>query len=150
MKQGLRIATVVVAAMLAAPLVAGAAEQWHYELEQQLMSPYCPGRTLTDCTSPQAAELRQWIAGEEAKGRSREDVEKQLFLEFGEVILQAPKAQGFGLAAYVIPAIGVLAGAALVVVFLRRQKGTAVAPAPLAMAPDPDLDRLIDEELRRG
>jgi cytochrome c-type biogenesis protein CcmH/NrfF len=149
MKRGLRIAIVLLAAWLASPLVAGAAEQWHYELEQELMSPYCPGRTLTDCTSPQAAELRQWIAGEEAKGRSREDVEKQLFLEFGEVILQAPKAQGFGLAAYVIPAVGVALGAALVVIFLRRQQRTA-APAPVAVAPDPELDRLIDEELRRG
>jgi len=150
MKQALRIAIAIVAATLAAPLVASAAEQWHYDLEQRLMSPYCPGRTLTDCTSPQAAELRQWIAGEEAKGRSREDVEKQLFLEFGEVILQAPKAQGFGLAAYVIPAVGVTLGAALVVVFLRRQQGAATPPAPLSMAPDPDLDRRIDEELRRG
>jgi cytochrome c-type biogenesis protein CcmH len=149
MKQALRIAITLLAALLASPLVAGAAEQWHYDLEQELMSPYCPGRTLTDCTSPQAAELRQWIAGEEAKGRSREDVEKQLFLEFGEVILQAPKAQGFGLAAYVIPAVGVALGAALVVIFLRRQRRTAT-PAPVAMAPDPELDRLIDEELRRG
>jgi cytochrome c-type biogenesis protein CcmH/NrfF len=150
MMQGLRIAVALAAALLATPLVAGAAEEWHYDLEQHLMSPYCPGRTLTDCTSPQAAELRQWIAGEEAKGRSREDVEKQLFLEFGEVILQAPKAQGFGLAAYVIPAVGVALGAALVVVFLRRQQGAATPPAPLSMAPDPDLDRRIDEELRRG
>lgn len=149
MKRELRIAIALLAALLASPLVAGAAEQWHYALEQELMSPYCPGRTLTDCTSPQATELRKWIAGEEARGRSREDVEKQLFLEFGEVILQAPKAQGFGLAAYVIPAVGVALGAALVVIFLRRQQRTA-APAPVAMAPDPDLDRLIDEELRRG
>jgi len=150
MQQQLRIAIVFVAVMFAPPLVASAAEQWHYDLEQELMSPYCPGRTLTDCTSPQAAELRQWIAGEEAKGRSREDVEKQLFLEFGEVILQAPKAQGFGLAAYVIPAVGVALGAALVVIFLRRQQRTGVPAPPLAIAPDPDLDRLIDEELRRG
>lgn len=150
MKQ--RIPVAVVAVLLAvSPLAAGAAEEWHYDLEQHLMSPYCPGRTLTDCTSPQAAELRQWIAGEEAAGRSREDVEAQLFAQFGEVILQAPKAQGFGLAAYVIPAVGVVLGAAFVVIFLRRQQGgPATPPAPLSMAPDPDLDRLIDEELRRG
>lgn len=149
MKQALRIAIALLAVLLASPRVAGAAEAWHYDLEQHLMSPYCPGRTLTNCTSPQAAELRQWIAGEEAAGRSREDVEKQLFAQFGDVILQAPEAKGFGLAAYVIPAVGVALGAALVVVFLRRQQATAT-PAPLAMAPDPELDRLIDEELRRG
>lgn len=150
MKHAIRIAVAIVAVTIATPGAAGAAEQWHYDLEQHLMSPYCPGRTLTDCTSPQAAELRQWIAGEEASGRSREDVEKQLYLEFGEVILQAPKAQGFGLAAYVIPALAVAAGAAFVVIFLRRQQAGRPPPAPLSMASDPDLDRLIDEELRRG
>jgi cytochrome c-type biogenesis protein CcmH/NrfF len=144
----------VFAALLAcAPLAATATDvtqPWHYDLEQHLMSPYCPGRTLTDCTSPQAAELRAWIASQEQAGRTRADVESQLYLEFGEVILQAPRAEGFGLAAYGIPAIAVLLGASLVFVFLRRQSArAAAAPPPPAAGVDPELDRLIDEEMRR-
>lgn len=140
---------------LAAPLAAGAAdppqESWAYDLWNSLMSPYCPGRTLLDCTSSQAAELREWIAEQEKAGRSREDVERTLYLEFGDVILQAPKASGFGLAAYVIPALGFLAGGALVFVFLRRQSAArAAAPAAAAALPDPEIDRMIDEELKRG
>ena len=149
--------------LLAAGLIAGAlasqpafaaddaAQSWHYEMWNSLMSPYCPGRTLLDCPSGQATELREWIAEQEKAGRSREEVEAQLYTRFGDVILQAPKASGFGLAAYVIPVVGVAAGALVLVIFLRRQAGPArTAPAAVAAPPDPEIDRLIDEEMRRG
>jgi cytochrome c-type biogenesis protein CcmH len=128
-----------------------AAQSWHYDSWNSLMSPYCPGRSLLDCTSGQAAELRAWIAEQEKAGRRREDVEAQLYDQFGDVILQAPKASGFGLAAYVIPVVGVAAGALVLVIFLRRQAGSVQsAPAAVATPLDPELDRLIDEEMRRG
>lgn len=145
-------------ALALAPVAALAADEapgWHYDLEQHLMSPYCPGRTLTDCTSPQAAELRQWIVQQEEAGRSREEVEAQIYEQFGDVILQAPKAKGFGLAAYVIPAVGVVVGGAIVGIFLRRQslKAARAEAAPRYVsdpALDPELDRRIDEEMSRG
>lgn len=115
-----------------------------------MMSPYCPGRSLLDCPSGQATELREWIAEQEKLGRRREDVEAQLYEQFGDVILQAPKASGFGLAAYVTPVIGIAVGALVLVIFLRRQAARAhTAPAPVAIAVDPELDRLIDEEMSR-
>lgn len=145
----------LIAAALALPLAAGAEEpataSWSYDLSNSLMSPYCPGRTLIDCTSPQAAELREWIAEQEKAGVSREQVERTLYLEFGDAILQAPKPTGFGLAAYVIPAVALLAGGALVFVFLRRQAAArAPSVATKAALADPEIDRLIDEEMKRG
>jgi len=123
---------------------------WHYDMWNSMMSPYCPGRTLLDCPSGQATELRTWIADQEAAGRGREDVEAELYEQFGDVILQAPKATGFGLAAYLIPVVGVALGALVLVIFLRRQTAPAQpASAPVAIAPDPELDRLIDEEMAR-
>jgi cytochrome c-type biogenesis protein CcmH len=140
--------------LLATPAVAAAEEKpagsWHYDLSQHLMSPYCPGRTLVDCSSSQAAELREWIAAQEQAGVSREAVEQQLYQEFGDVILQAPKASGFGLAAYVIPAIGLLAGGAFVALFLRRQAAGVPVAASAAGPSDPELERRIDEEMRRS
>jgi cytochrome c-type biogenesis protein CcmH len=135
---------------VALPAVAADAESWHYDMWNSMMSPYCPGRSLLDCPSSQAAELREWIAEQETAGRRREDVEDQLYAQFGDVILQAPKATGFGLAAYVIPILGVIAGALVLVIFLRRQAAAAPrAPAAIAAPLDPDLDRLIDEEMQR-
>jgi cytochrome c-type biogenesis protein CcmH len=140
-------------ALLLVPLVAGAADPpkqgWSYDLWEHLMSPFCPGRTLLDCTSSQAAELRTWIAEQEKAGVPRAEVEKELYKEFGDVILQAPKAQGFGIAAYLIPALALFAGGALVVVFLRRQVANAPPTGPPVALADPELERRIDEEMKR-
>jgi cytochrome c-type biogenesis protein CcmH/NrfF len=115
------------------------------------MSPYCPGRSLSDCPSPQAADLREWIVEQEEAGASRSEVEKELFRVFGERILQAPRAEGMGLLAYLIPAAAFAAGGALVVVFLRRQRPAVqgAEPAPAA-AVDAELERMLEEEIRRG
>jgi cytochrome c-type biogenesis protein CcmH len=127
-----------------------AAESWHYDVWNSLMSPYCPGRSLLDCTSSQAGELREWIAEQEKAGRRREDVEEQLYQQFGDVILQAPRASGFGLAAYVTPIVAVIVGAVVLAIFLRRQASAARrTPALAAAPPDPELDRIIDEEMQR-
>ena len=47
------------------------ARGWAYDLMNELMSPYCPGRSLIECPSPDATELRLWIQGQEAAGVSR-------------------------------------------------------------------------------
>jgi cytochrome c-type biogenesis protein CcmH/NrfF len=126
---------------------------WSYGLASELMSPYCPGRSLPDCPSPQAAELRQWILVQEREGRSEDEVMRQLVARFGEGLLQKPRARGFGLAAYAMPIAGFLAGAALLYVFFRRQfaRSTPEPVAPLLQSPvDPELERLVDEEFRRA
>ena len=150
-RRALAMATAACLLVLALAGVARAVEEaptWHQQLWTGLMSPFCPGRVLIDCPSPQAAELRAWIAEQERAGRSRADVEAQLYAQFGDVILQAPKAQGFGLAAYVVPLVAFACGGALVWLFLRRQRRAVSAPAPLAAA-DPEIERQIDEELAR-
>jgi cytochrome c-type biogenesis protein CcmH/NrfF len=134
----------------AGPAAAGeAGPSWSGELIDELMSPYCPGRTLRTCPSSQAGELIAWIEAQEAQGRDRDEVYRQLISEFGEEIRQAPQARGFGAAAYVVPVLAFLAGGALVAAFLRRQGGGASESRPTPAALDPELERLVDEELGR-
>jgi len=116
------------------------------------MSPFCPGRTLADCPSPNAASLRMWIVVQAAAGRTRDDVEQELYSRYGDVIRSKPRAEGFGLAAYVVPIGAFAAGGLLVAAVLRRLKrGSAqpTAPTPAAAPADPELERLVDEELSR-
>jgi cytochrome c-type biogenesis protein CcmH len=131
----------------AADEATAAPEGWAYQLPHDLMSPFCPGRTLSACTSPQADELRMWLIVQEASGRSREDVEAELFERYGDVLRPAPRATGFGLAAYVFPVIAFLAGGVVVVVFLRRQTRAAAESQPSSHPSDPELERVIDQEL---
>jgi len=136
--------------------------QFGYALAHEVMSPYCPGRTLSACPSEQAAELRQWILLQEAAGATREEVLSALEARFGEQIRSAPKASGWGLAAWALPGGAVLIGGLLVVVVLRRMvapdapapdagadAGTGPAAPPKSSA-DAELERLVDAELAAG
>ena len=131
----------------AAGEASGTPEGWAYTLSHDLMSPFCPGRTLSACSSPQAESLRMWVIVQEASGRSREDVEAELYERYGDVLRPAPRARGFGLTAYVFPVVVFLAGGVVVAVFLRRQTRAAATHEPSSQPSDPELERIIDQEL---
>jgi cytochrome c-type biogenesis protein CcmH/NrfF len=134
-------------------------DSWAYDLAGEVMSPFCPGRTLASCPSPNAAELIQWIILQEKAGATREEVEEQLYARYGDVIRSAPKPEGWGLAAYVIPVVAALLGIGLVAWVLRRlsrRDGESASPpsvpvgtAAAAGAPpvDDEIARLVDREL---
>jgi cytochrome c-type biogenesis protein CcmH len=142
-------ATLIALSMSSAPALSEEPPDWAYALPNELMSPFCPGRTLTDCTSPQAGSLRMWITVQAAAGRTRSDVEAELMERYGDVLRPAPRATGFGIAAYAFPLIAFLAGGVVVVVFLRRQTRSVEKKPLVDSPPDPDLERIIDEELAR-
>ena len=153
LRAGLWGAAVAAAFFLAATSApAQEPEGWAYDLANQIMSPYCPGRTLAECPSPQANTLRMWLIVQEAAGRDRAEVKAELIERFGDVVRAAPRPEGFGLAAYVVPVLVFLAGGVLVAVLLRRFTRVRPLPAPGA-APDepldPELERQVDEELAR-
>ncbi|MEZ4278830.1 MAG: cytochrome c-type biogenesis protein CcmH [Myxococcota bacterium] len=128
------------AAPSATPSAAGAGStpSWAYDLAGDLMSPFCPGRTVASCPSPQATELIQWIAMQEAAGATREEVVAMLVAKHGEEILGAPPAKGITLWAYVFPVLGFVAFGGIAALVLRRivspaAKGGA-RPADVAAA----------------
>jgi cytochrome c-type biogenesis protein CcmH/NrfF len=104
---------------------AAANERWAYDLAHDLMSPFCPGRSLAECPSPQADQLRLWIIEQARAGVTREEVEAELAANFGDQIRQTPRAEGIGLVAYAVPAGFVVVGAALLAFFLRRSGSPA-------------------------
>ena len=131
------------------------AKSWSYDLADELMSPYCPGRTLSSCPSPQAAELVQWMVVQEAGGATQEQVVEMLIERFGEEILGAPPAKGITLWAYVLPVLGFVVGGGLVVVALRRIVARETVPEavgehreePSRDVMDDDLAKLVDDDL---
>jgi cytochrome c-type biogenesis protein CcmH/NrfF len=127
------------------------APRWPYELAGELMSPFCPGATLAECTSQDAQTLRMWMVVQAAAGRSREEVEAELLARYGESMLAAPRPRGMGLAAYAIPVVAFMAGGGLLSLFLRRSTARVSAqPAPAGPAPlDAELARRVEEDLAR-
>ena len=128
---------------------------WAYKIANDLMSPYCPGRTLAECPSPQAGELRAWIIRQAESGRSQEDVLEEVYERFGDEVRPLPKAEGFGVTAYALPIGAFLAGGGIVFVVLRRLTSGREDDAPPAARAEParaatrddELERIIDEEL---
>ncbi len=142
------LAAVVTLLSLAGAAAAADAPEWAYQLPNELMSPFCPGVTLAECTSSSAASLNMWIVVQAAAGRSEEDIRAELYERYGDQIRPTPKAEGIGIAAYVIPVVVFLAGGGLLTWFLRRST-RAPAEAPKAAPLDPELDRKLDEVLSR-
>ena len=140
----------------------GGPPPWAYEMAHDLMSPFCPGRTLAACPSGESDQLRQWILLQAAAGQSREQLEADLLERFGDAILSAPRAEGvFGVSAYVIPIAGFLLGLGLAGWLIARlaRRGSNVVLTPhsdasaSAMGPqlsDEELERLVDEEFARS
>lgn len=132
-----------------------AAKSWSYDLAGELMSPYCPGRTLSSCPSPQAAELVQWMVVQESGGATKEQVVEMLVERFGEEILGAPPAKGITIWAYVLPILGFVVGGGLVGVALRRivargserEVASEHESGSQAGGGDADLAKLVDAEL---
>lgn len=138
---------------LAAP--AAAEEGWGYDLANELMSPFCPGRALAECPSPAADQLRVWILDQERAGVPRATVEAELYDRWGDALRQTPRAEGVGLVAYAIPGGVVLAGAGLLWLFLRRQRGggareESAVDAPAPDVSNPELEELLDRELAQA
>jgi cytochrome c-type biogenesis protein CcmH/NrfF len=143
-----------------APASAGEEASWGYALAHELMSPFCPGRTLAACPSDKAAEVRQWILLQQAAGATRDEVIAQLYEQFGDVILSSPEPEGWGLAAWLLPGFALGVGALIVMLVLRRMTGgadpsartPAAAPGAQTLAAndldDAELERVVDEDLR--
>jgi cytochrome c-type biogenesis protein CcmH len=103
----------------------------------ETMSPYCPGSTLTTCTSPQAESLRVAVRARIAAGETPASVRAGLVSAFGDQVRGAPAPAGFGLVAYLAPAVLVVVGGALLTRWLRRStRAAAVRGAPPAAVPD--------------
>lgn len=129
---------------------------WGYALADELMSPWCPGFALPDCSSGYAQDLRFWILEQEKLGRSRADVKAEILARYGEKMLQAPSAKGRGALAYAIPAAIILAGLAVLVTFLRNQAASARASgtenlranaSEILAKPDEHLMSRVDAEI---
>lgn len=101
-------------AMLAVAAFGAAAQQvearFTPEVERQaavlfteIMSPYCPGMTLTTCPSPGAAVMKDSIRQVLAEGKSPREVMQGLEAAYGPEIRARPPAAGFALLAWVGP-----------------------------------------------
>lgn len=87
----------------------------------ELMSPFCPGRSLKDCPSGQAAELKEQILSELKSGKSPDAITSEMVSKYGEDILATPStASGTGVMFWAAPLVFLVIGGAIVLLFVRK------------------------------
>jgi cytochrome c-type biogenesis protein CcmH/NrfF len=105
------------------------------DVENEVMCPVCGVPLGLATEAPQAQRERAFIQREAEACKSKQQIKNELVAQFGDRVLALPPDKGFNIAAYLAPALLVLAGiAAITTVALRRRrgKGTPDAPAPAA------------------
>ena len=144
------LATAVLALVLVAPALASEAHPTLAEMEGQVMCPICH-TTLDQSDSAAAQRIKAFIVRRIRAGDSKSEIERKLVRDFGPSILAQPPKKGFDLLAWLLPIGGLLAGAVAVgFAAWRWTRSREPEPALATVGPlDPQLERRLDEELRR-
>ncbi len=119
------------------------------ELESELICPTCH-TTLDQSNAPVAQQMKALIAQRIAAGDTKSEIERRLVAEYGRGVLARPDTHGFDLLAWALPIVALLGGGAAVGIAAWRWSRRRGVPDPAAADPlDPELERLVDDELRR-
>jgi cytochrome c-type biogenesis protein CcmH len=147
-------ATVLLLTAIAPPALAQSTEPQTTlpDVEDEVMCPVC-GTTLELASdSPQAIDERETIRELIAQGLTKEEIKDELVAEFGPEVLAAPSSEGFDLAAWLVPGLVVLAGAAVAFIGVRRWRGnTRSLEAAEGSHPAETVEdgERLDEDLKR-
>jgi cytochrome c-type biogenesis protein CcmH len=143
-------AALVVAAAGPAPATAAPTRASFTEIEQDVMCIACH-EPLAVAQSPEAFSERAYIRTLIAQGMTKQQIEKQLVVQYGPAILAKPPAHGFNLLIYVLPPVLLIiavVGLAITIPKWRR-RSRAAEPLPAGPELDPDEARRLDEDLAR-
>jgi copper(I)-binding protein len=96
-------------------------------LYRDLLSPYCPGLSLSSCPSPQADSLRKAIFARYTGGEPISEITESLVAHYGPSIRGSPTIDGFGAVAFAAPLLLMLGGAVFILRWLRRNTARRTA-----------------------
>ena len=140
-------ALAALAALLALALPAAATAQEPRtslaDIEDEVMCPICGVPLELATEAPQAIQEREFIRERIAAGQSKDEIKDALVAEFGPEVLAIPEAEGFDLAAWLVPGIAILVAAVAILVGLRRWRSAG------RESEDPPAEALDEEDAQR-
>jgi cytochrome c-type biogenesis protein CcmH len=144
-----RVAAIAVLLGALVASAASAAPPNAADLEAELVCPVCE-TTLDQSNAPVAERMKAFIRVRIAAGDSEEEIKDALVAQFGSGVLAEPPRGGFGLLAWLLPLAALVGGAIavglLIRMWSRRAPQSDGAPEERL---DPELERLVDDELAR-
>ena len=142
------LAAIAAALLLTIPAPsASASEQASLpDIEDEVMCPIC-GTILEASNSPQAEREREFIRTLIAQGKSKEQIQDALVVEYGPDVLAVPDSKGFDLVAWLVPIGGLIAAAGLLGLALwKLRRSPGETDSPIDPVSDADNDR-IDQDM---
>jgi cytochrome c-type biogenesis protein CcmH len=148
-----RLTSLAVAAVLflvAAPSAMAVAPRTSLtDIEPTVMCAVCK-IPLNVAESPQADRERAFIVTLINKGYTADQVRSALVAQYGPSVIAQPQSSGFGLVAYIVPIVVVVALAGLLAYLLPRWRRRSHAPIVAGAAPLGPADRArLDADLDR-
>ncbi|MEN2976865.1 cytochrome c-type biogenesis protein CcmH [Tistrella bauzanensis] len=135
-----------------APLADPAEERRAREISKELRCLVCQNQSIEDSNAELARDLRQIVREQVAEGRSRDQILAFMVERYGDWVLMRPPVKPTTYLLWAAPALVLLAGALIVIAFIRRQRRAYAAKAAedgFARPLDDDeawrLARLMDE-----
>ena len=141
------------------PLSGAALEERTDAMAHVMRCPVCQGLSIADSPSESSRNMKRQVRAMIAAGYDDDQVLLYFETAYGEFVRMVPKAQGFNLLVWIIPALALLGGLGLVGRTVRRRSDAgeqaALPPAARQAARDSDeaLDPWLDkvrEELSSG
>jgi cytochrome c-type biogenesis protein CcmH len=144
MRRALAIAVLLLLIAPAATLAASCPKTSLADVEDEVMCPVCGVPLGLATEAPQANRERAFIQREVEHCKSKQQIKNELVAQFGDRVLALPPDKGFNVAAYLVPALIVLGGAAAVatVAVRRRRRPGDTTPGPTPALPGDDANRL--------
>jgi cytochrome c-type biogenesis protein CcmH len=143
----------VLALAFALPAAASQQHPTQGQLEAELVCPTCH-EPLDESTSPIAQQMKQYIRRKIAVGWTESQIKDGLVAQLGPGVLGVPGTHGFDLLAWLLPFVGIAAGAGAVgfgawAWSRNRDEAGKIVPVADGPALAPGLELRVDEELAR-
>ena len=117
------------------------------EVEESLTCYACPGEPLNIDRCSGGDQMRGAIRKMIDEGKTKKEILDSFVGQFGEGILTMPPKKGFNLVAYIFPFIGLILGA--VIAFVILKKWSASGKVHDAPAPDSKVEEIMDETMKK-
>ena len=133
----------------AAPAAAACPQTTLEDVEDEVMCPVCGTPLELATEAPQAARERELIRRLVDSCRSKDEVKAVLATEFGDEVLAVPGDDGFDLAAYLVPALGIAAALVALGMAALRWRGGRRGGAEAETTPSTAGAQRLDSDLER-
>ena len=106
------------------------------DIEDEVMCPICGVSLELVTDAPQAQQQRDFIRTLIAQGLTKDEIKDRLVAEYGDEVLAVPAAEGFDLAAWLVPGVAIgVAGVAILIAVRRWRRSGRGGPPPAREQP---------------